>query len=122
MWPYTVEEVESLSGPRGELAARTGEPERRIRQLLAALGRDGRAHQVVHDLYYAHATLTTLASVLAGLAGAEGHIQASRFRDAISVGRKRAIQILEFFDRVGYTRRVGDAHVLRAGSGWTAKP
>ncbi|HEY2111106.1 MAG TPA: acyl-CoA thioesterase [Dongiaceae bacterium] len=23
MWPYTVEEVESLSGPRGELAART---------------------------------------------------------------------------------------------------
>ncbi|MGQ5490371.1 SelB domain-containing protein, partial [Thauera sp. ZXT1-4] len=32
-------------------------------------------------------------------------------------GRKRAIQILEFFDRVGFTRRVGAghrlAHVLR---------
>jgi selenocysteine-specific elongation factor len=27
-------------------------------------------------------------------------------------------QILEFFDRVGYTRRVRDAHVLRGDSGW----
>jgi selenocysteine-specific elongation factor len=105
-----------------ELATRTGEPEGRVRQLLAALGREGRAHQVVHDLYYGHATLKTLASVLSGLAGAEGHIQASQFRDAIGVGRKRAIQILEFFDRAGYTRRVGDAHVLRAGSGWTSEP
>ena len=28
------------------------------------------------------------------------------FRDAIQIGRKRAIQILEFFDRIGYTRRI----------------
>jgi len=33
-----------------------------------------------------------------------------------------AIQILEFFDRVGYTRRVRDDHVLRGESArhdWT---
>ena len=35
-------------------------------------------------------------------------------RDAIGGGRKVAIHILEFFDRVGYTRRVGDVHVRRA--------
>ncbi|HSE11532.1 MAG TPA: SelB C-terminal domain-containing protein, partial [Rudaea sp.] len=34
------------------------------------------------------------------------------------VGRKRAIQILEFFDRLGYTRRVRSLHVLRSGGEW----
>ncbi len=29
---------------------------------------------------------------------------------AIGTGRKVAIQILEFFDRLGYSRRIGDAH------------
>ena len=38
---------------------------------------------------------------------------AASLRDRIGTGRKLAIQILEFFDRVGYTRRVGDAHLLR---------
>jgi Elongation factor SelB, winged helix len=38
------------------------------------------------------------------------------------IGRRRRIalpvQILEFFDRVGYTRRIPDSHVLRGDSGW----
>jgi selenocysteine-specific elongation factor len=45
-------------------------------------------------------------------------VEAARYRDAIGLGRKRAIQILEYFDRVGYTRRVRDAHVVRLDSGW----
>jgi selenocysteine-specific elongation factor len=40
-------------------------------------------------------------------------LQAASFRDATGLGRKRAIQLLEFFDRVGYTRRVKDTHLLR---------
>ena len=36
-----------------------------------------------------------------------------RLRDRIGGGRKVAIHILEFFDRIGYTRRVRDEHVLR---------
>ena len=30
--------------------------------------------------------------------------------------RKRAIQILEFFDRIGFLRRVSDSHLLRPGT------
>ena len=48
-----------------------------------------------------------------------GAVSASRYRDAIGLGRKRAIQILEFFDRIGYTRRVHDVHLLRTGQ-WMA--
>ena len=38
------------------------------------------------------------------------------FRDASGLGRKRAVQVLEFFDRIGLCRRVGDAHILRTES------
>jgi selenocysteine-specific elongation factor len=34
-------------------------------------------------------------------------------RDEIGGGRKVAIHILEFFDRIGYTRRVRETHTLR---------
>jgi selenocysteine-specific elongation factor len=50
-----------------------------------------------------------------------GAVEARAFRDAVQLGRKRAIQILEFFDRVGYTRRVGDAHLPRPNTRWAAE-
>ena len=40
----------------------------------------------------------------------------AKFRDASGLGRKRAVQMLEFFDRIGLCRRVGDTHVLRLES------
>jgi selenocysteine-specific elongation factor len=46
-------------------------------------------------------------------AHASGETRAAEFRDKSGLGRKRAIQMLEFFDRVGYTRRVREAHRLR---------
>ena len=48
----------------------------------------------------------------------DGKLDAAAFRDAIGIGRKRAIQILEFFDRAGHTRRVRDARIVRADSVW----
>jgi selenocysteine-specific elongation factor len=38
---------------------------------------------------------------------ADGCIRAAAFRDRTGLGRKRAIQVLEYFDRVGYTRKLG---------------
>jgi selenocysteine-specific elongation factor len=84
-----------------------------VRQTLASLARRGQAFQVVKDLYYPSATIERLAALARDcMAGAEG-LQAASFRDATGLGRKRAIQLLEFFDRVGYTRRVKDVHLLR---------
>jgi selenocysteine-specific elongation factor len=69
-------------------------------------------------LFYDSERVDTLAGVVASLALQRGSVDAARYRDAIGLGRKRSIQILEFFDRVGYTRRVRDVHVLRKDSGW----
>ena len=59
-----------------------------------------------------------LADILATLALEHDIVEARYYRDAIGLGRKRTIQILEFFDRVGYTRRIGDSHIVRRDSGW----
>ena len=78
----------------------------------------GAVYPVVRDLYYHRDTLRALAQVLKELVHNGGEVQAAEYRDAIGLGRKRTVQILEFFDRVGYTRRIHEARVLRADSSW----
>ncbi|SAI66116.1 selenocysteine-specific elongation factor [Bordetella ansorpii] len=96
-----------------DLARSQNEPEDRVRQLLRKLLRRGVVAQVVKDLYYHRDHVAALAVLVAELCERDGSAHAAAFRDATGLGRKRAIQILEFFDRVGYTRRLRDNHVLR---------
>jgi selenocysteine-specific elongation factor len=100
-----------------DLAARLDAPEDEVRQTLRKLNAHGDAYQVVRDLFYAPECVRELAAIAQRVAGAHGAIEAAAFRDAIGLGRKRTVQILEFFDRVGYTRRVRDTHRLRGESG-----
>ena len=101
-----------------DLAAETHEPEARVRQVLRMQVTRGTVYQVVRDLFYDSGRVAELATIVADLERLQGSVDAAHFRDATALGRKRSIQILEFFDRVGYTRRVGDTHVLRMDSGW----
>jgi selenocysteine-specific elongation factor len=98
-----------------ELARDHHAPEEAVRQLLRQLARGGQLFQVVKDLFYTAARIRELAALAATLAAAapRGVVAAHAFRDASGLGRKRAIQVLEFFDRVGYTRRLHEGHVLR---------
>ncbi|MEN5158785.1 selenocysteine-specific translation elongation factor [Achromobacter spanius] len=91
-----------------------------VRQLLRKLLRRGEVAQVVKDLFYHRDQVRKLAALAADLAGQPQGLNAAVFRDATGLGRKRAIQILEFFNRVGYTRRVRDTHVLRGESAYAA--
>ena len=101
-----------------ELAAALREPEQRVRRILCKRVTQGAVYQVVHDLFYDQHEIDELAMTIAALAGEHGAVDAARYRDAIGLGRKRTIQILEYFDRIGYTRRVHDVHVLRSDSAW----
>ena len=90
-----------------------------VRTLLRKLARRGDVQQVVRDLFYHADVARELAALVAHLAPSRGGgLDAATFRDATGLGRKRAIQILEFFDRVGYTRFHRDLHYLRPDSGW----
>jgi selenocysteine-specific elongation factor len=101
-----------------ELAVHVREPEERVRAVLRKRLTQGGVYQVVRDLFYDEERVAELAEIVQACSRECGHVSAAHFRDAVGLGRKRAIQILEFFDRVGYTRRVRDAHVLRAERSW----
>ena len=100
-----------------DLARDIAEPEALVRVTLVRLSQRGELYQVVKDLYYPPPTMAQLAALARGVAAQnEGAVLAASFRDATGLGRKRAIQILEHFDRIGLLRRVGDVHWLRADS------
>ena len=129
--PYLME-----AGAQGawvrDLAEHIGEPAANLRPAMARLARSGHLYQVVKDLYLDAATAARLAALVRQLAlenkepvdSAEVQrasntlpiLTVARFRDASGLGRKRAVQMLEFFDRIGLCRRVGDTHVLRLES------
>ena len=90
-----------------------GHDEATVRQLLRKMARLGLLHQVVRDLFYTDAVLRRLAAMLLQLAGENPVIEVAAFRDAVGLGRKRSVQILEYFDRIGLTRRMGDRRQIR---------
>ncbi|RTD94353.1 selenocysteine-specific translation elongation factor [Variovorax atrisoli] len=106
-----------------DLAKDCAASEAMVRQTLASLARRGETFQVVKDLYYPLATVERLAAIARDCLDGPAGLEAASFRDATGLGRKRAIQLLEFFDRVGYTRRVKDTHLLRPDTSlFGAKP
>jgi selenocysteine-specific elongation factor len=107
-------EVSPFHPPRVRDLARALEVEEEtMRGLLQRLSRLGEVYPVAHDHYFTRGSVAALAQLVRELSETQGDATAAGFRDRIRTGRKLAIQILEFFDRVGYTRRVGEGHRLR---------
>jgi selenocysteine-specific elongation factor len=98
------------------LAVRTDDEEVRLVLRKCMVQRD--VYQVVRDLFYHRDSIRALAGELRSLYEQRGFVEAADYRDSIGLGRKRTIQVLEFFDRVGYTRRTPRGRVLRADSSW----
>ncbi|PAU52643.1 selenocysteine-specific translation elongation factor [Pseudomonas indica] len=96
-----------------DLARELGQDEASVRLLLRKLARLGLLQQVVKDLFYPDTTIRQLASEVLRLEDQAGVIRAGAFRDRIHLGRKRSIQILEHFDRIGLTRRFGNERKVR---------
>ncbi len=88
-------------------------PETQMRNLLKRVTLLGDTYEVLRDRFFTREAVTQLAQIAAELDAANGAVQAAEFRDRVGCGRKLAIQILEYFDRTGFSRRVGDTHRMR---------
>ncbi|MCY1289542.1 Selenocysteine-specific elongation factor [compost metagenome] len=93
-----------------------------MRLLERKLARLGLLHQVVKDLFYPDATIRQLAIHARQLQDDCGSIKAAAWRDRLGIGRKRSIQLLEYFDRIGFTRRSGDQRTIREDSALAQGP
>ncbi|UCV03416.1 selenocysteine-specific translation elongation factor [Dechloromonas denitrificans] len=107
-------DAEPYNPPRvRDVARATGIAEDTVRALFKRIARYGAAWPVAHDHYFTAEAVADLAHRVAALNASDGCARAASLRDQIGGGRKVAIHILEFFDRIGYTRRARDTHVLR---------
>ena len=77
---------------------------------------EGEIYMVTPKRCFLRASIARLAEVAAHVAATEpkAGFSAAQYRDAIQTGRTLAIQILEFFDRMGLTRRIGDRRKMVA--------
>ncbi|ART80159.1 selenocysteine-specific translation elongation factor [Oceanisphaera avium] len=95
-----------------DLARLLALPEQDIRHLARKLVQQGLLYQVQPDLLYHHHHINELATLLLAYPRDRG-VRAAEFRDQLDLGRKRTLQILEFFQRIGFSRRLQDRHVIR---------
>ncbi|MDA5605428.1 MULTISPECIES: selenocysteine-specific translation elongation factor [Enterobacter] len=96
-----------------DLARETNTDEQLMRQVLRHAAQQGLIVAIVKDRYYRNDRIVAFANLIRELDQARGSTCAADFRDRLNVGRKLAIQILEYFNRIGFTRRRGNDHLLR---------
>ncbi|EMS1124092.1 selenocysteine-specific translation elongation factor [Klebsiella aerogenes] len=84
-----------------------------MRAVLRQAAQQGMITAIVKDRYYRNDRIVEFAQLIRRLDLQRGSTCAADFRDTLNIGRKLAIQILEYFDRIGFTRRRGNDHLLR---------
>lgn len=96
-----------------DTATATHQDEEVIRSLLLTAARLGHITAIVRDRYCHSDQVQIFADLIRQRAAQGGSTSAADFRNQLGIGRKIAVQILEFFDRSGFTRRRGNEHLLR---------
>lgn len=93
-----------------DFAGELGVDEKEVRRVLKLTQKLGRTDQIAHDHFFARNVTAEMVQIICDVAGAseDGWFTAPLFRDRVQNGRKVAIEILDFFDRLGVTLRRGD--------------
>lgn len=87
-----------------------------LSDFLHRKSKTGELCKVGDDRFYTRRNVARLAAVAQRVAASrpDGLFTAAEFRDAVGIGRRLSIKVLEFLDGAGVTRRVGDARRFRA--------
>ena len=88
-------------------------PEKQIRQVIDLLLQNGTLVRINESLFFHTGKLEQLAQQVTEFITREGEIDAPRFKDLTGLTRKFSIPLLEYFDKIKLTIRVGDKRILR---------
>ena len=80
---------------------------------MALLTADDIVVKVKENLWFHREALDTLKKNLIGFIKDHGEITTPQFKDLTQVSRKYAIPLMEYFDQLKVTIRVGDKRILR---------
>ena len=82
---------------------------KKLEAALSRLARHGKVVRVSKTRFFLPTALRELEAIALDM----NEITAAGFRDRAGIGRNLSIEVLEYFDRIKFTRRAGDAHVIR---------
>lgn len=92
-----------------DLAQTAGLPVNGVGKTLRQAVRMGLAVQISENRFYTPAALRAHAQTFEAMIAAEGTVGVSPFRQQAGIGRNLAVEVLEYFDRIGLSRRDGNA-------------
>lgn len=84
-----------------------------MRNLLYKAGKLGYLVPIVKDRFLTFEQITAFADLIKDFIHQNGEISVNQLRDEIAYGRKVTVQLIEYFDKVGFLRRKGNVHLLR---------
>jgi selenocysteine-specific elongation factor len=102
-----------------EIATAIGENPKKLESFFVRAGRLGYVVRTSENRFFPSATLRRLGEIAEAIAGESERklVTAISFRDRSAIGRNLTIEVLEYFDRIKFTRRIGDAHqVMRTAT------
>jgi selenocysteine-specific elongation factor len=84
-----------------------------VKEVLAIMIRDNALVKVTEELYFYKPAMKNLKEKLVARLAREGEIDTPAFKDMTGLSRKFSIPLLEYFDKIKVTMRVGDKRLLR---------
>jgi selenocysteine-specific elongation factor len=117
LWQAVLEQY-SVAEPRpiilADLVRELRAPEPTLRAMLYRRRLAGQVWQISDTRLMLHHHVAGLAATAAALDSGGTGFTAAQFRDASGLGRNFTILLLEFFDRIGVTRRSGEIRTMRS--------
>ena len=108
-WQLMEPKLRVMQAPSsGDLSKTLKVPQSDLEKALNELVKNGLLVNVAKHRYYPPSQLSEIAKEVIEL-GAEAGFSVADFRDATKIGRNIAIEILEYFDNKGFTRRDGNS-------------
>lgn len=98
-----------------DMAEHLGVPFGELNKFLMNAARQGQLVRISDKRYFPPQVVRELVAIVEALVDAEPDDEFSviAYRDKAAIGRNAAIEILEYFDRVGYTRRLDQVRRIR---------
>ena len=113
LWNTVKPELDQMQAPSsGDLAKQLNLPLAKLEKQLVALTKHGRLIHLGAHRFYLPNRLQAIADVVQKMISEQGTLTVKAFRDKTGIGRNVAIEVLEYFDGKGFTRRQGNERVL----------
>ncbi|MHC4123459.1 MAG: selenocysteine-specific translation elongation factor [Planctomycetota bacterium] len=88
-----------------------------VQKALRVLVEQERLVQVENNLFFHHKAIEQGREILTAFIKKEGELESVKFKYLLDTTRKFAIPLLDYFDRIGVTRRVGNTRYLKKPAG-----